>query len=336
MGLKSSFNKPTGYAGQLIKNTKDGGKLDYLRTRQNHGRQVILMRMLLPGDSGGVNYHELVPRKSVDGKIRTVDIYIYLNAEFLSETIRRGLLPVVANLSRTFLDKLLTSERDYIKDLPKLPAIKSLIIEGKSNEALARLKELGPDTKKEKTILMLRFRAAQAVSEKEYVDVLEDFRKLYPYDPCIDMLSIDYYTLKNEFPKVIASVDRLDKAVGGDPYLEISRTGLSELDNDLTAALKFGKRAIEEDPTMLTAYWYVISVAMRAQKYDETLAILKKQDQAFKMNYKDLKTVPEYAGFVNSPQYQQWVQYLASKNSAKSPAPAKKSRLTKSKRGSRN
>ena len=31
--------------------------------------------------------------------------------------------------------------------------------------------------------------------------MLEDFRKLYPNDPCIDLLSIDYYTLKKDFPK---------------------------------------------------------------------------------------------------------------------------------------
>jgi hypothetical protein len=40
-GLRGSITKDTGLMGQIIKNTKTGGKFDYLRTRQNHGGQVI-------------------------------------------------------------------------------------------------------------------------------------------------------------------------------------------------------------------------------------------------------------------------------------------------------
>ena len=233
---------------------------------------------------------------------------------------------------------MLTSERDYVKDLPKLPGIATLINEGNHQEALAQLKTLGPDTKKEKSILLIRIRAAQASDEKEYTEVLEEFRKLYPKDPCVDLLSIDYYTLKKDYPKALASIDRLDKAVGGDPYLNVLRASLSELGADLPSALKFANRTIEEEPTMLNAYFYSIGISLKAEMYDETLATLKKQDQTFKMTYNDLKTVPEYAGFVKSPQYQQWLDYLAQKNSGQkpTPSPSKKARSSKAKARSRN
>ncbi len=81
---------------------------------------------------------------------------------------------------------------------------------------------------------------------------------------------------------------------------------------------------------MLQAHFYLIGISMQEEKYDVTLAALKKQDQTFKMTYKDFTTVPAYAGFVKSTQYQQWLEYLAQKGKGQSPAPSRtKSRLSK-------
>ncbi len=91
-----------------------------------------------------------------------------------------------------------------------------MINQGKNPEALAQLKGLlRPETKKRKSILLLRLRAAQASDEKEYAEVLEDFRKLYPNDACLDLLLIDYYTLKKDFPRALESIDRLDRGLWG-------------------------------------------------------------------------------------------------------------------------
>ncbi len=141
-GIKSGLDKETGITGQLVKNGQAGGTFDYLRTRQNQGRQVVLMRMIQPAGAGGVIYFEFVPGRSAGGKTRAVDIYIYSSAEFVSASLHRVLLPVVASLSRTFLDKLLTSERDYVSDLPKLPGIDALILRGEKPGSLAKLKAL--------------------------------------------------------------------------------------------------------------------------------------------------------------------------------------------------
>jgi hypothetical protein len=56
------------------------------------------------------------------------------------------------------------------------------------------------------------------------------------------------------------------------------------------------------------------------------------------MTYNDLKTVPAYAGFVKSPQYPEWLKYLAQKGSGQkaSPAKTKKARPSRLKTGSGN
>ena len=82
-------------------------------------------------------YFEFTPEKSADGKIRATDIYVFSSGEFLSEMLRRGVLPIIANENRNFLDKLVSGERDYISDLPKFSETVQLISEGKMKEMLA-------------------------------------------------------------------------------------------------------------------------------------------------------------------------------------------------------
>ena len=119
--LNRTTDNETGFTGQLIKNAKAGAKFSFLRARQNQGRQVVEYRMILPEGSGGVSYFEFVVKLFADGKVRAADIYVFTSAELLSTTFRRALLPLVASLSRTFLDKLLRSEQDIVRDLPKVP-----------------------------------------------------------------------------------------------------------------------------------------------------------------------------------------------------------------------
>ena len=271
---------------------------------------MILCRMIQPISVGGVGYFEFVPTRFPDGKIRAVDVYIMSTAEFFSAALRRAVLPTIANRAQSIVDRLLKNEQDYIRDLPKLTGILDLMNQGRMKEALAEFGELRPETKKQKTVLMIRLRAAQPVDQKQYAAVLEEFRTLYPKDPCFDLLSIDYYTLKRDFVRALESVDRLDKSLGGDPYLNVIRASLSEPRGDLAEARRFARLAIDQEPRLLSAYLELLGISLLDKKNDQTLAMLKEIDLTFHLQLRDLKTVPAYAGFVRSPHYKQWMQYL--------------------------
>ncbi len=272
-GLKSSIDSDAGFAAQLVKNSQQGGKFDFLRTRRNHGRQVVLFRMIQPSETGGVGYFEFVPKRFADGKIRAVDLYVFSTGEFISTTLRHALLPVIADLSRNFLSKLVIGEQAYVKDFPKLSNDTALINQWKMQEALAIIKGMQPETQQ----------------------------------------------VKKDFPQALESIDRLDEAVGGDPHLNVVRAGISEKSGVAAAARFATGLAMEQEPTLLTAYFTAIGISLNAAKYDETLAGLKALDQKFKMQFNDMKTVPEYAGFVKSPQYPQWLSYLAQKGKPQQP-----------------
>ena len=71
-------------------------------------------------------------------------------------------------------------------------------------------------------------------------------------------------------------------------------------------------QALKAEP-FLAAHWVLVTLTLHNKDYDETLRLLKQIDKGFQMQWNDLATQPDYAGFVASPQYQQWREYLEKK-----------------------
>lgn len=322
-GVRKGMDEEHGTTGQLIKNAKLGGSLTFLRTRQNHGQRVVLFRIIQPKNEG-INYLEFVLQRSPDGRIRAADIYAYISGEFLTETLRRALMPILADQSRTFLDRLLNGEKDYVHDFPKLMRATQLLNDQSPAEAMGVLKQMHPETRKQKLVLLLRLRAAQATDDKEYVATMEDFRKFYPNDPCLDLILVNSFVMKNDIPGAIKAIDRLDRTVGGDPYLNVLRAGLTETQGDLAGAWQFARKAVNQEPTLITGQLALLGYSLEIERYDEALARLKELDQKFHMQFIDLSQVPEYAGFVKSPQYPGWLAYLKEKKPPKTTAVSRK------------
>src|SRR5262249_55927714 len=124
------------------------------------------------------------------------------------------------------------------------------------------------------------------------------------------LMLIRYYALKKEFTRALESIDRVDKSVGGDPYLDLARADINESQGNLERARRLAFQAIEREPNLLHAYLAVVGLSLKTKNYDETLAMLKELDRKFGIDMKDLKTVPEYAGFARSPQFRQWLDYV--------------------------
>jgi hypothetical protein len=323
--MRQALNTNVGFADSLIQNTKSGGQFDFLRTRISHGRQVAMFRLLGPA-SRGVNYIEFIVKQGPDHKIRATDLYPYAAGEFITESVHRALLPAAASQSRSFLEKLVGKEQDFVLDLPKIQPISQAILQGRKKDALRMLDELRPGTKKAKMVLLLRTQAAQEVDQNAYLSTLEEFRSLFPNDPCLDLQLIDYYTLTNKPDEVLKCIDRLDKMVGGDPYLNYMRASLATERGNREEARRLCKLVVEQEPTFKPAYFLHIGLSLKDDQDDETLLWLKKLHETLGISFKDLTTVQDYARFVKSPQYKEWLKYVEKEAGTRKAAPTQKQR----------
>jgi tetratricopeptide (TPR) repeat protein len=125
------------------------------------------------------------------------------------------------------------------------------------------------------------------------------------------MVSIDYLFLKNKFDDLIQCLDRIDQAVGGDPYLNVLRGNAHAAAGRFAAARTAHEAAIKAEPDLTEAYTARISLALMEKNHEDTLKWLKAVVEQRGIQIKDLTKVPEYAEFVTSPQYPEFKQWYA-------------------------
>jgi tetratricopeptide (TPR) repeat protein len=243
-----------------------------------------------------------------DGEIRIVKMYVYLAAETMAKILRRAFLAAVASESRTLLERLQGKESDFVKHIAETQAMTAAVQNGQPQRAIAIYRKLPLSLQKDKSLLLIRYRAAAELQDDEYTKAMDDFRKYHPDDPCIDIICVDAHFQDGEFDEALACVDRLDEAVGGDPYLELIRANVCIQDEDYDGARKLAHKALEAEEDLIDAQWCLITISLAEKDFDETSRLLTKLAEEFGMEFDDLTQVPEYAEYVKSPQYRQWLE----------------------------
>ncbi len=293
------------FAGELVKSTAMGGSYRFLRVHQKNGRMRILFRADF-GDSG-LNYHDMLVVKDKAGKPRIGDIYVFLSAEDMSTTLRRALIPVAAQQNRSLLDKLRGVESEYMAHASEMHAMAMNIRAGNSREAMKIHDSLPASLQKQKSVMIMRYRAASDIGVAEVQEAAQDFRKCHPDDPCLDMLSIDLYATSGKTDQAIECIDRIDEAVGGDPRLNVVRAGCYRVTKRYDEAKKAAEKAVEADPADDAGHWELVTIALESQDFAEVNRLLTLIETQFDIKFGDLTQQPIYAEYVKSPEYQEWL-----------------------------
>jgi tetratricopeptide (TPR) repeat protein len=304
-GAREAMHGPGGFSAQLAQAVSAGGSYRFLRVRNGDGQPRALFRLLLPG-SGGVNYHELPLARRGEGRVMAVDIHIYLTGELMSDTMRRAFVPIAADASAGLIERLAGREQDLVKHFSTVERMMTEVRAGRHQAGLAAYRQLPESLQREKTFLILRMQAAQALNEQEYAAAIADLERFHPDDPCIDILSIDGHLLKKQYALALRSIGRLDKAIGGDPYLDVLKSNVSFEQGDLPAAREAAERAVAGEPTLPDAHWALVTVLLKQQDFGAALDAMTRLEEEFQADFSRIETEPLYEPLVRSPEYAVW------------------------------
>jgi tetratricopeptide (TPR) repeat protein len=306
-GLMQSGNPLT----QVANLVAQGGGYKLLRVHRNGDEMRALFRMLLP--EAGVNYHDIPLVRGANGRVQGADLFIFITAEYLSESLRRTLLNTMPQSDPGLLDRLSGRDKAWMDGAKDFQRMTQAVKSGQPQEALRIYESLPETLKNDKMCLMIRIHAAtSAGDEREHMQAFRKLRSEYPNDASLAFLSIDYHTLRKNYDEALEAVEQLDKQVQGDPYLDALRASIHVNAGNNEEALELANQSIEAEP-LIAAYWVLVTVSLNKKDYDETLRLLKKMDTSFEMIWNDLGAQEEYAGFAASPQYARWQEYLATK-----------------------
>lgn len=295
--------------GKQVVASEGGVSYKFLRLRKRDKAQTALFRLISPG---GINYHEYVVHSVEAGKVVFSDVYIFSLGEYLSQTLRRSAISAIgAGGKGEDDDKALSSESEYVKNMPKIQKMLSHLKNKQVREAYSVFQSLPPSVQKDKLIMSLRMTMAQQLGEKEYNAAMQDFRKTYPDDPSLDMLLIDYYALQNNLAESVKTIDRLDKAVDGDPYLNVLRASCKLAAEKTAEAKQLLQKAVSAEPDMVEAYWVMVALAVAQKDFKETARLLTILETKLGMPIGDLAEIEEYADFMKSREYAEWMKTRA-------------------------
>jgi len=256
---------------------------------------------------GNLNYHDLILVRNKPGNISAVDMHVFISGEKLSETIRRNYLMIAASWSRTFLDKLTGKESEFGLNLPVYMKIVECLREERFPELLEHIAELPPSLREDKSIMLIAINAASNCGPERYKLAVEDFRRVHPKDPSMNLMSIDHYYLKGRYDQALNSIDWLESLLGGDPYLHVLRAGLFMEQGKIELARKSLLLAIEEDPTLENAYWTMVTLTLKEKNHAESAKWLTVIGDTLGIEFVDLTEIPEYQDFVKSSEYTDWL-----------------------------
>jgi hypothetical protein len=298
-GVKKSFQFGPRVAQQL----GTDGTYTFLRVRRAGAERRAVFRMLV-GES--YSYQEFLLESRAGGEPRIADVYIHLSAEWMSESLRRGYLSLLAKEPGA-LAKALGAENEYAKHLPRISEFSKLAREGKHAEALKAWAELPAEVRKEKSVLVVRCTAALQVGGEEALRALEDLKAAVPGDPCISVLSIGPLTDAGKDAEALRAVDDLDRAVGGDPFLHVVRSWIHSGAGRGDRARESARKAVEGEKGLAIAYWTLINLSLREKKFAETAKALSELEAGTGARIDELKGEP-FAEFVKSPEYEAWLR----------------------------
>ena len=257
-------------------------------------------------DKGGLNYVEFVLAPSKNGAT-AIDIYMHSSGEYLSQSLRRMTILGASAEDNSLVKRLQGTDSEFSRHSADWTEMWKAYQEHRYPDCQAAYERLSPNLKLEKNFMLFQILAAHKISDEKYVAAIDAFRAAHPDEACVDLIAIDSFVAKKQYDAALEAIERLDKSIGGDPYLHLLRAKLYLAANKFEEADREANEAINGDSTLTKAWWVRVDVSLQARRFDRTAEVLTAIHKDLGVELADLTTLPEYAEFVKSPEYKKWL-----------------------------
>jgi tetratricopeptide (TPR) repeat protein len=302
VALRRSFQ----FGEKICDTTGQTGSYRLLRIREFQGRPSALFRLV--GDDSGVVYHDLALTTDASGAVKIADVYVHNSGEWISETFRRGFLPMADSAQNDFLEKTEGTEKAFLQSLSEVQGIMLLVKAGRASDALKMWAALPEPLRKDKNLLLMRLSLAAEVGGRELHAAIEDFTKMFPDEPALDLALLDVWTEQKKFDEAMTVIERIEKSLGGDPYLHVLRAGVLLKQDKFADAKRWAQKTVAEEPTLVDGPITLLTISLLEKDHAETARLLTVLETQFKLTMGDLTKAEQYEKFVKSKEYAAWLE----------------------------
>ena len=282
---------------------QQGGGYRFIRIRNSPEGKRVLFR-LLASNEGGLNYHEILLGRRNEKCIGR-DLYVFTSGEKQSQVVRRMAILGMPDSTPYLLQKLSGVESEQAKSSAGIIAMSKAMSSNRFADALAAYNQLPTSLQRAKPFLLIRLRAAQQISTEETLVAIDAFREAFPDDSAADLYLLHSLTLKQDFAATGKVVDRIERSVGGDPFLDVMRGQFLLQEKRFDDADAAAQKAIAVDSTLTSAWWLRVTAALNKGDFPRVVEMLKVLKSEHNQEPADF-TDPLFSEFVKSPEYREW------------------------------
>ena len=290
-----------GGGAMLLQAAPEGSTVRHLKIIPGKSPRVLL-RILTP--DGLVVYLELALSGTTD--LRAHDFYNHAGGISLSHQMRRMYL-MALNSTKPNANATSTA---FMQSIQSMMAMRQRTTAGDFQGAHSIFNGLPQKIREEKLFMIMDIAISQnRANEALYTAAIARFLKKYPKDVAANMQSIDYYSLKEDYPRVLAAIDKVSQTVGHDPYLNVLRANAYAGAGDLSKAITACHDARKSEPNLAPAWDTMLT--LYARKGDQANALeallgLEKIMEPSDLNH--LANDPDFTALVRSDAYRNYRQ----------------------------
>lgn len=302
-GFAASF--ATNAAVSFERSLRGFATLRYLGIPATNTEGGIVFRGLLP--DGSMNHHRYRLERRPDG-VGISDLYILSGGEWFSASVRRVYLLAEGRRGTVWTTGVTPLETELMRNTALVDRVVGLAAKGLAREVLDAARGLPPLVQEERTVLLMRLSAAQVVDPGEFAAASAVWRRLYPNDPGLDLLTFERLARAGEHAKSAEALRRIDAFVGGDPHLR----ALIGSETALAGQADLGRRMAEEvvriEPDLPTGYDAGIGIELHLKRYAEVAKWLDRAADNLATDPREIvRTRPQYEAFRESEEGKKWL-----------------------------
>ena len=217
--------------------------------------------------------------------------------------------------------KLTGQDNAFSQAAPAFGKMRAALAAKQYQKVVDLYRDLPEEIQHSNVVMLLRCQAAAQLGEAESTAAFDDYRKYLPNNSAVELLALDYHFNRKEYAATRQAIARLSKRLGGDPYLFVL-VGSSYLgEGKLDEAAKAIQRAIDAEPTLANAYFAKINVSLQQKDYPAVRAALEgvEAHTPVRMSVEKVQQIPDYAEFVKSDDFKEWIAHRSAKAAPKGP-----------------
>jgi tetratricopeptide (TPR) repeat protein len=261
-----------------------------------------------------VTYLDVMVARFPGGRVGVEDVVWVEDGDSLAEMVRHAVLPAAALRDAGMDARLGEMDRLFVANSKKVQDLIKASRARKWQEVITLYKGLPAGLQHHKPILFKYAEACVHVGRAEGTAALETCRKRFPGDPALDILTVGYHLERDEYRAAMRGLDAMKAWTGDDALLDAIRAVSLTKSGQLKEARAVAERSVAADPELKLAYISRILVAIEEQNHADTLEWLKKTVENTRHDFGDLRQVPLYAPFVQSPEFRQWIAWRATRH----------------------